>query len=52
VIGNERVGIEPDVLRLMDRVVEIPVYGLPFAHNVATATAIAMYEYCRQYPSG
>ncbi len=52
VVGNERVGIEPDVLRLMDRVVEIPVYGLPFAHNVATATAIALYEYCRQYPSG
>lgn len=52
VVGNERTGIEPDVLRLLDRVVEIPVYGLPYAHNVATAAAIAMYEYCRQYPSG
>jgi tRNA G18 (ribose-2'-O)-methylase SpoU len=52
VAGNERVGIEPEVLRLMDRVVEIPVYGLPYAHNVATALAIALYEYCRQYPSG
>jgi len=52
VVGNERTGIEPDVLRLMDRVVEIPVYGLPYAHNVATAAAIALYEYCRQYPSG
>ena len=52
VVGNERTGIEPDVLGLLDRAVEIPVYGLPYAHNVATAAAIAMYEYCRQYPSG
>jgi len=52
VVGNERVGIEPEVLRLLDHVVEIPVYAMPYAHNVATATAIAMYEYCRQYPRG
>lgn len=52
VVGNERTGIEPDVLRFLDVTVEIPVYGLPFAHNAATATAIALYEYCRQYPRG
>ncbi len=52
VVGNERAGIEPDILRLVDHVVEIPVYGLPYAHNAATATAIALYEYCRQYPRG
>jgi len=52
VIGNERLGIEPEILRRIDRVVEIPVYGLPYAHNAATAAAIAMYEYCRQYPLG
>ena len=52
VVGSERLGIEPEVLKLLDRVVEIPVYGMPYAHNVATATAIALYEYCRQYPSG
>ncbi|MGQ9575045.1 MAG: TrmH family RNA methyltransferase [Thermoguttaceae bacterium] len=52
VVGNERTGLEPEVLRLVDRVVEIPVYGMPYAHNVATAAAIAMYEYCRQYPRG
>src|SRR5262249_55739634 len=32
VIGNERQGLEDDVLRLLDHVVEIPVYGLPFAY--------------------
>ncbi len=52
IIGNERQGIEDDVLRLLDHTVEIPVYGLPFSHNAATAAAMAIYEYCRQYPSG
>lgn len=52
VIGNERLGIEDEVLRILDQTVEIPVYGLPFSHNVATATAMALYEYCRQYPAG
>jgi tRNA G18 (ribose-2'-O)-methylase SpoU len=52
VVGNERVGIEEDVLRLLDHAVEIPVYGVPFAHNAATAAAMALYEYCRQYPRG
>ncbi len=50
VVGNERLGLEADVLALLHSTVEIPVYGLPHAHNVATATAMALYEYCRQYP--
>jgi tRNA G18 (ribose-2'-O)-methylase SpoU len=52
VLGNERTGVEDDVLRLLDQAVEIPVYGLPYAHNAATAAAMALYEYCRQYPRG
>lgn len=52
VVGNERTGIEPESLRMLDATVEIPVYGLPYAHNAATATALALYEYCRQYPRG
>ena len=52
VVGNERLGVEDDVLRRLDHTVEIPVYGLPYSHNVATAAAMALYEYCRQYPSG
>jgi len=52
VVGNERSGIEPEALRLLDQAVEIPVYGRPFAHNAATAAAMALYEYCRQYPRG
>lgn len=50
VIGNERLGLTEEELRLMDAVVEIPVWGLPYAYNVANATAMALYEYCKQHP--
>jgi tRNA G18 (ribose-2'-O)-methylase SpoU len=52
VIGNERTGLTEEVLTRLDDVVEIPVWGLPYSHNVATAAAMALYEYCRQYPEG
>ena len=48
VLGNERTGLEPDILRLLDHVVEIPVFGLPYSHNVASAAAMVLYEYGRQ----
>ena len=48
VIGHEREGIAPDVLEQLDDVVEIPIFGRPAAYNVATATSLALYEYCRQ----
>jgi len=25
---------------------------MPYSYNVATATSMALYEYCRQYPAG
>ena len=28
------------------------VHGLPHSYNVATAAAMALYEFCRQYPRG
>jgi len=52
VVGNEREGLADDVLTLLDSVVEIPVYGLPYSYNVATAAAMALYEYCGQFPHG
>jgi tRNA G18 (ribose-2'-O)-methylase SpoU len=52
VVGNERLGIEAETLAQLDHAVEIPVYGLPHSHNAATAAAMALYEYCRQYPRG
>jgi tRNA G18 (ribose-2'-O)-methylase SpoU len=52
VVGNERAGLTDDILAVLDHVVEIPVYGLPYSYNVATAAAMAIYEYCRQFPTG
>ena len=52
VIGNERSGLTAELLVLLDDVVEIPVWGKPFSYNVATATAMTLYEYCRQFPEG
>lgn len=52
VIGNERTGLTEDLLRHLDDVVEIPVWGLPYSYNVATATAMTLYEFCRQFPDG
>ncbi|GIW93312.1 MAG: hypothetical protein KatS3mg110_1353 [Pirellulaceae bacterium] len=52
VIGNERLGIDSETLRLLDAVVEIPVYGQPASYNAAAAADMALYEYCRQYPFG
>ncbi len=52
VVGNERLGMTEEELAMVERVVEIPVFGRPFAYNVHTAVAMAVYEYCRQYPRG
>jgi tRNA G18 (ribose-2'-O)-methylase SpoU len=52
VIGNERTGLTDDILKILDAVVEIPVWGLPYSYNVATATSMCLYEYCRQFPNG
>lgn len=52
VLGSEKQGITPDVLACLDETVEIPVWGLPYSYNVATAATIAVFEYCRQFPTG
>ncbi|MDF1861229.1 MAG: RNA methyltransferase [Verrucomicrobiales bacterium] len=52
VVGNERLGLNEEILALLDDVVEIPVYGLPHSFNVSSATAMALYEYRRQLSSG
>jgi tRNA G18 (ribose-2'-O)-methylase SpoU len=52
VVGNERTGLTDELLTTLDDVVEIPVWGLPYSYNVASATTMALYEYCRQYPTG
>jgi tRNA G18 (ribose-2'-O)-methylase SpoU len=52
VMGNERSGLTEEELRLLDCVVEIPVWGMPYSYNVATAAVMGLYEYCKQFPDG
>ncbi|MCD4653582.1 TrmH family RNA methyltransferase [bacterium] len=52
VIGNERLGINDEILTQLDDVIEIPVWGLPHSYNAGSAANMALYEYCRQFPEG
>jgi tRNA G18 (ribose-2'-O)-methylase SpoU len=51
VVGSEREGLSQEELDRIDRVVEIPVFGRPYSYNVATATTMAVYEFCKQRSS-
>ncbi len=49
ILGNERFGIDRDILDLCDEVRKIPLRGHKNSLNVGVATAIATYEFSRQY---
>lgn len=48
-IGHEVQGMSDEMVDQCDHVIEIPQFGLVESLNVATATSIALYEYCRQH---
>jgi len=52
ITGSEREGLSQGILDVLEAAVEIPVYGLPYSYNVATACTMAVYEYCKQFPAG
>jgi len=52
VVGNERTGLVAEELARLERVAEIPMAGRPHSLNAATSAAVAIYEYCRQWPDG
>jgi tRNA G18 (ribose-2'-O)-methylase SpoU len=45
-IGREVEGIDPDLLKLVDRTFEIPMFGKKESFNVVQAAAMALYH-CR-----
>lgn len=49
VFGNEENGIGDKVLAQADAVIKIPQYGMKESLNVASAAAIAIYEFRRQH---
>ncbi len=48
VVGNERIGVDPEILRISDQVVFIPMSGMKRSLNVATAFGIAAYALTRK----
>lgn len=50
VIGNERVGIDPEILTISDRIVDIPMAGIKRSLNVANAFCIAAYFFVGMIP--
>ena len=44
IIGSEKYGLSDQVLQMLDAAVYIPLFGKNLSINVATATAIALYE--------
>ena len=46
ILGNEVRGVSKNILQLCDTIVEIPQTGIKESLNVATASAIALYEIC------
>ena len=48
-LGNEALGLDPQLLHSCDRIVEIPVFGFKNSLNVASACAVAVFEVLRQW---
>jgi len=48
IVGSEYEGISPDLLKVADRLVEIPLYGTIESLNVSVAASVIMYEVVRQ----
>jgi tRNA G18 (ribose-2'-O)-methylase SpoU len=49
VLGNERFGLDPEVVSLCDGTVRIPLFGRKNSLNVVTAFAVAAYEVRARY---
>lgn len=48
IMGNEHFGVSEDVLAIADHNVYIPMMGMIKSLNVSVATAVTLYEACRQ----
>jgi len=44
IAGSESQGISPEVLKLVDKVIEIPMFGINISLNVLVATSIICYQ--------
>lgn len=48
IMGNEHRGVSPEALAIADQKIFIPMFGMIESLNVSVATAVTLYEACRQ----
>lgn len=48
IFGNESRGVSEETLSIADEVIYIPMFGMVQSLNVSVATAVILYEACRQ----
>ena len=48
VLGHEKSGVNDDILKLCDKIIEIPMRGMKESLNVANAASIILYEITRE----
>lgn len=49
IVGNERFGLDPDVVQACDGIVRIPLFGRKNSLNVVTALAVALFAISRRW---
>ncbi|GFH59570.1 hypothetical protein CTEN210_16046 [Chaetoceros tenuissimus] len=49
VLGNEVTGVDTEVMPLLDKIVEIPMFGKKNSLNISAAAPVVMYEVLRQW---
>ena len=50
-MGNEALGIEPDVLKRCSHAVELPMFGKKSSINVGNCAAVVLYCIAEQFKS-
>jgi tRNA (guanosine-2'-O-)-methyltransferase len=48
IMGNEHRGVSKEILEIADQKIFIPMFGMVKSLNVSVATAVILYEICRQ----
>lgn len=48
IVGNEHRGVSDEALQIADQRIYIPMFGMVESLNVSVATAVILYEICRQ----
>lgn len=48
IVGNEHRGVSDEALQIADQKIYVPMFGMVESLNVSVATAVILYEICRQ----